>query len=233
MKNFSAFGSSYDNRLHNLPLVLERCEHANLVLNWGKCHFMVRGNSFGHKISTKGIEVDCAKVEVIKKLPPPTNVKRICRVLGHAGFYRRFIKDFSKIAKPPIDLWAKDVPFDFNGDCLLAFNTLKNKLVTAPIVTAPDLSLPFELMCDASNTTIEAVLGQRKNKSLHVIYYASHILNLTQLNYAATEKELFVVVYGFHKFCSYLVGSKVIVYTYHVALSTYLQSKSQNRGLFD
>ncbi|KAG9458341.1 hypothetical protein H6P81_002849 [Aristolochia fimbriata] len=99
----------------HLELVLERCEEKKLVLNWEKCHFMVRdGIVLGHKISEKEIEVDKAKIEVIEKLPPPTSVKGIRSFLGHAGFYRRFIKDFSKIAKPLSNLLSKDVKFDFN-----------------------------------------------------------------------------------------------------------------------
>lgn len=229
MDDFSVFGSSFDNCLHNLSLVLERCQNSNLVLNWEKCHFMVReGIVLGHRISHKGIEVDQAKIEVIEKLPPPTNEKGIRSFLGHAGFYRRFIKDFSKIAKPLTNLLVKDTPFQFNDDCLNAFDTLKQKLTTAPIVTAPDWSLPFEIMCDASDIAVGAVLGQRKDKLLHVIYYASHVLNPAQLNYATTEKELLAVVYAFDKFRSYLLGSKVIIYTDHAALR-YLFSKQESK----
>ncbi|CAJ2645795.1 unnamed protein product [Trifolium pratense] len=229
MDDFSVFGSSFDNCLINLSLVLERCQKSNLVLNWEKCHFMVReGIVLGHRISYKGIEVDQAKIEVIEKLPPPTNEKGIRSFLGHAGFYRRFIKDFSKIAKPLTNLLVKDTPFQFNEDCLNAFNILKHRLVTAPIVTAPDWSLPFEIMCDASDIAVGAVLGQRKNKLLHVIYYASHVLNPAQLNYATTEKELLAIVYAFDKFRSYLLGSKVIVYTDHAALR-YLFAKQESK----
>ncbi|KAL5581038.1 hypothetical protein UlMin_013480 [Ulmus minor] len=138
--------------------------------------------------------------------------------LGHAGFYRRFIKDFSKITKPLCELLVKDAIFDFSKDCLLAFETLKEKLISSPIIVAPDWELPFTLMCDASDYAIGAVLGQRKGKIFHVIYYASKVLNDAQLNYATTEKELLAVVYAFDKFRSYLIGSKVIVYTDHSAL---------------
>ena len=108
--------------------------------------------------------MDKAKVEVIEKLPPPANVKAIRSFLGHAGFYRRFIKDFSKIAKPLSNLLPADMPFIFDKECLQAFETLKAKLVTAPVISAPDWTLPFELMCDASDHAIGAVLGQRHNK---------------------------------------------------------------------
>ncbi|KAL5560436.1 hypothetical protein UlMin_036647 [Ulmus minor] len=219
MDDFSIFGSSFDNCLANLALVLQRCVDTNLVLNWEKCHFMVReGIVLGHRISVKGIEVDQAKIDVIKKLPPPTNVKGVRSFLGHAGFYRRFIKDFSKITKPLCELLVKDAVFDFSKECLHAFETLKEKLISSPIIVAPDWELPFTLMCDTSDYAIGAVLGQRKGKIFHVIYYASKVLNDAQLNYATTEKELLAVVYAFDKFRSYLIGSKVIVYTDHSAL---------------
>ena len=122
MDDFSVYGSSFDDCLNNLSRVLQRCEEVNLVLNWEKCHFMItKGVVLGHLISDRGIEVDKAKVEVIKNLPPPTSVKGIRSFLGHAGFYRRFIKDFSKIAKPLTNLLAKDSLFIFDDDCLEDF----------------------------------------------------------------------------------------------------------------
>nr|KYP39435.1 Retrovirus-related Pol polyprotein from transposon 412 family [Cajanus cajan] len=174
MDDFSVFGSSYDVCLENLELVLKRCIETNLVLNWEKCHFMVQeGIVLGHKISARGIEVDKAKVDVIEKFPPPINVKGVRSFLGHADFYRRFIKDFSKISKPLCTLLNKDQPFLFDEECMKAFLTLKNKLTTAPVIVAPDWSESFELMCDASNYAVGAVLGQRRNKVFHSIYYAS------------------------------------------------------------
>ncbi|XP_016192322.1 uncharacterized protein LOC107633197 [Arachis ipaensis] len=123
--------------------------------------------------SGEGIEVDKAKVEIIEKLSLPTNVKAVRSFLGHAGFYRRFIKDFSKIAKPLSNLLVVRNPFSFDDECKYAFETLKARLTIAPIITPPSWGLPFELMCDASNLAIGVVLGQRKEKKLHVIYYAS------------------------------------------------------------
>ncbi|KAK9057062.1 hypothetical protein SSX86_024429 [Deinandra increscens subsp. villosa] len=225
MDDFSVFGSSFDHCLNSLKKMLARCEESNLVLNWEKCHFMVReGIVLGHKISSAGLEVDRAKVETISKLPPPTSVKAVRSFLGHAGFYRRFIKDFSKIARPLNQLLEKDIQFDFNDECLSAFNFLKEKLVNAPIMVAPDWTLPFELMCDASDYAVGAVLGQRKDKHFRPIYYASKTLNDAQENYTTTEKELLAVVFAFDKFRSYLVLSKTVVYTDHAALR-YLFSK--------
>ena len=116
---------------------------------------MVReGIVLGHLVSERGIEVDRAKIEVIEKLPPPINVKGICSFLGHAGFYRRFIKDFSQIARPLTSLLAKDAPFDINDECPVAFHTLKKALISAPLIQLPDWTLPFEIMCDASDYAV-------------------------------------------------------------------------------
>ena len=139
MDDFSIFGHSYDECLNNLHSVLKRCVETNLVLNWEKCHFMLcDGIILGHKVSSKGLEVDKAKVGVIENLPPPISVKGIRSFLGHAGFYRHFIKDFSKISKPLCNLLEKDVPFKFDDECLAAFETLKKSLITAPVIMAPD-----------------------------------------------------------------------------------------------
>ncbi|CAN6695169.1 unnamed protein product [Malus baccata var. baccata] len=194
MDDFSVFGNSFDHCLNNLTLILKRCVETNLVLNWEKCHFMVKqGIVLGHIISEKGIEVDKSKVDLVRHLPSPTSVREVRSFLGHAGFYRRFIKDFSKIAQPLCRLLQKEVVFEFDEACSTAFKHLKEALTSAPIITPPDWSLPFELMCDASDYAIGAVLEQRKNKQPHVIYYASRTLNDAQLNYSTTEKELLAV----------------------------------------
>ncbi|GJR66820.1 reverse transcriptase domain-containing protein [Tanacetum coccineum] len=225
MDDFSVFGDSFSTCLSHLEKMLKRCEDTNLSLNWEKSHFMVKeGIVLGHKISKSGIEVDRAKVEVIAKLPHPTTVKGVRSFLGHAGFYRRFIQDFSKIARPMTHLLEKETPFFFSEECIDSFNTLKRKLTEAPILIAPDWDLPFELMCDASDFAIGAVLGQRKNKHFQPIHYASKTMNEAQTHYTTTEKELLAVVYAFEKFRSYLVMSKSIVYTDHSAIK-YLFAK--------
>ncbi|KAJ9563822.1 hypothetical protein OSB04_008982 [Centaurea solstitialis] len=155
MDDFSVHGSDFDECLDNLSSILKRCHEVHLVLNWEKCHFMVtEGVVLGHIVSSRGIEVDRAKIAVIEGLPPPTNVKGVRSFLGHAG----------------------------------------------------------------------AVLGQRKDGRVHAIHYASKTLDPAQLNYSTTEKELLAVVYAIEKFRTYLVGSKVIVYSDHAALR-YLMNK--------
>ncbi|CAL1400801.1 unnamed protein product [Linum trigynum] len=226
MDDFSVYVDSFHHCLTNLENVLIRCEETHLALNWEKRHFMVtEGIVLGHKISNKGIEVDRAKIETIAALPPPSSVKAIRSFLGHAGFYRCFIKDFSKISQPLTKLLEKDAVFSFYEKFLLAFKLLKEKLTNSPILMFPDWNLPFELMCDASDYAVGTVLGQRKEKRFHPIYYASRTLNDAQRNYTTTEKEMLAIVFAFDKFRSYLVLSHTVVFTDHHSLR-YLLSKA-------
>nr|GEW17084.1 reverse transcriptase domain-containing protein [Tanacetum cinerariifolium] len=158
-----------------LEKMLKRCEDTNLVLNWEKCHFMCKeGIVLGHKISKSRIEVDRAKVDVIAKLPHPTTITGVRSFLGHAGFYRRFIQDFSKIARPMTHLLEKETPFVFSKECIDAFDTLKKKLTEAPILVVLDWNLPFELMCDASDFAI----GAERTKKLHDSKIKNRIFNV-------------------------------------------------------
>ncbi|GKB96773.1 reverse transcriptase domain-containing protein [Tanacetum coccineum] len=219
MDDFSVFENSFDTCLNNLDKMPQRCKDAHLVLNWEKCHFMVKeGIVLGHKVSSAGLEVDKEKVNVISKLPPPTNIKGIRGFLGHVGFYQRFIKDFSKIARPLTKLLEKDTPFEFDDECQKAFESLKEKLTCAPVIVSPNWNLPFELMCYASDLTVRVVLGQKDGKNFHPIYFASKTINPAQQKYTVTEKELMAVVFAFEKFRSYLIISKTIVHTDHSAL---------------
>nr|GEY02075.1 reverse transcriptase domain-containing protein [Tanacetum cinerariifolium] len=197
---------------------------------WEKSHFIVKeGIVLGYKISKKGIEVDKAKIEVISKLPHPTTVKGIRSFLGHAGFYRRFIKDFSKISRPMTHILEKNTPFIFSKECIQAFRTLKEKSTEALILIAPNWDQPFELMCDASDYAVGVVLGQRVEKHFWPIHYASKTMNQAETNYMTTEKEMLAVVYAFEKFRSYLIMNRSIVYTDHSALK-YLFAKKDAKA---
>ncbi|GKB72614.1 reverse transcriptase domain-containing protein [Tanacetum coccineum] len=219
MDDFFIFGNSFDGCLANLDNMLDRCKETNLVLNWEKCHFVVKeGIVLRHKIYGSGIEVDKAKINIIAKLPYPTNVKGVRSFLGHADFYRRFIKDFSMISKPMTQLLLKDAKFDFSDDCKKAFNILKEKLTTAPIIISPDWNVPFELMYDASDFAVGSVLGQQIDGKFKPIYYASKTLNNAQEHYTTTEKELLAVVFAFDRFRPYLILSKTVVDIDHSAL---------------
>ena len=227
MDDFTVYGSSFEQCLNNLETVLQRCKDKQLALNWEKCHFMVtEGIVLGHKISAIGLEVDQSKISIIKTLAPPTIVKGIRSFLGHAGFYRRFIKDFSKIARPLCRLLEKDTRFNFDDSYKAAFEEIKTRLVQAPIMAAPEWDQEFEVMCDASDFAMGAVLGQRKEKILRAIYYASRTFNEAQENYSTTEKEMLAIVFACEKFRPYILGSHVIVHTDHAAIK-YLMSKKE------
>ena len=170
--------------------------------------------------------MDQSKISIIKTLAPPTTVKGIRSFLGHAGFYRRFIKDFSKIARPLCRLLEKDTRFNFDDSCKASFEEIKIRLVQAPIMAAPEWDQGFEVMYDASDFAMGAVLGQRKEKIFKAIYYASRTFNEAQENYSTTEKEMLAIVFACEKFRPYILGSHVIVHTDHAAIK-YLMSKKE------
>ena len=232
MDDLTVYGKTFDDCLLNVKKVLKRCIEKDLVLNWEKCHFMATsGVVLGHIISKEGIQVDPAKIELISKLPSPTTVKEVRQFLGHAGFYRRFIQDFSKIAQPLCALLLKDAEFIWTKACQEAFKRLKSLLTTAPIVRSPNWSLPFELMCDASDYAVGAVLGQREDGKPYVVYYASKTLNDAQKNYTTTEKELLAVVFALDKFRNYLLGTSIVIFTDHSALKYLLNKKDAKARL--
>ena len=155
------------------------------------------------------MEVDQENVVIIKTLLPPTTVKGIRSFLGHAGFYKRFIKDFSKISRPLCRLLEKDAKFNFDESCRSAFEEINSNLVTAPIMLTPDWNNDFEIMCDASDYAIEAVLGQRTKKIFKAIYYSRKTFNEAQENYTTIEKEMLAMVLACEKFRPYILGSHV------------------------
>ncbi|RDX96976.1 Retrovirus-related Pol polyprotein, partial [Mucuna pruriens] len=171
---------------------------------------VTEGIVMGHQVSNRGIEVDKSNIDIITSFPNPTSVQEVRSFLGHAGFYRRFIKNFSKLALPLSRLLQKDVDFNFDQPCIEAFQELKNRLTSAPILQAPNWDLPFELIYYASNSALGAVLGQRTGvgQLMHVIAYASRTMDPTQENYTTIEKELLAI----------LLGPRIVVFSNHVAL---------------
>nr|GEX39219.1 reverse transcriptase domain-containing protein [Tanacetum cinerariifolium] len=207
--------------LCNVLGTFQRCMmsifHDMIEQTMEKSHFMVKeGIILGHKILKKGIEVDKAKIKVISKLPHPTTVKGIRSFLEHAGFYRRFTKDFSKISRPMTHLLEKNSPFIFSNECTQAFRTLKEKLTEAPILIALNWDQPFELMCDASDYAVDVVLGQRVEKHFWPIHYTNKTMTQAKTNYTTTKKEMLAVVYAFEKFRSYLIMNKSIEFDFKV-----------------
>ena len=142
----------------------------------------------GHKIFAAGLEVDQAKVFVIETLMSPTTVKGIISFSAHAGFYRRFIKYFSKISRPLCRLLEKEANFEFDENCKCAFEEIKARLIRYPIMATPKWNKEFEIMCDASDYAMGAVLGQRTDKTFRAIYYTNKTFNEAQENYSTTKK---------------------------------------------
>ena len=157
--------------------ILEVLARKQLVLCWEKSHFMVRnGVVLGHLVSGKGLEVEKAKIEVIQNLPLPTTLRDLLSFLGHIGFYRRFIRDFAKVSKPLITLLCKDKDFIINNEGECTFEMLKHALIEALILQNPNWDLPFEIMSDASDYAVGAILGQQIEKKPTVICYTSKTL---------------------------------------------------------
>ena len=182
MDDFSVFGLSFDACLEHLMQILDVCVDKRLVLSWEKSHFMVReGIVLGHLVSSKGLEVDKAKVKVIQDLALPKSIREFISFLGHVGFYRCFIQDFAKVSKPLTSILCKEKDFIIEEEGKHAFMQLKRSLVEASILQSPNWDLPFEIKCDASNFAVDAVLGQRIDKKPTIMCYASKTLNLTTL----------------------------------------------------
>ncbi|RDY08528.1 Retrovirus-related Pol polyprotein, partial [Mucuna pruriens] len=184
MDDFMVYADTFYACLENLSRVLKRCIDTNL--NFEKSHLMViEGIVLDHLVSNRGIEVDKAKVDVITSLPNPTSVWDVRLFLGHIGFYRWFIRNFSKITLPLSNLLQKDVDFVFDEACVEAFEELKTRLTSAPILQAPNWELPFELMCDASNSALRAVLGQQVGVSK-----LAHELTLAKIQITGHDRSL-------------------------------------------
>ena len=193
---------------------------------------MVReGVVLGHLVSGKGLEVDKAKIEVVQNLPLPTTLRDLRSFLGHVGFYRRFIRDFAKVSKLLTTPLCKDKDFRIDKEGERAFEMLKLALIEAPILQSPNWDLPFDIMCDASDYAVRAVLGQRLDKKPTAIWYASKTLAEAQMNYMTTEKELLTVVYALEKFRPYFLESKIVIYTDHAALKYMFSKKEAKPGL--
>jgi hypothetical protein len=172
MDDFTPYGVSFQEELENLEKVLKICIQAQLSLSTEKCHMMMsEGIVLGHFISSQGIQVDPSKIQVIKDLPTPKTQTEVRSFLGHVGYYRRFIKNFSKIASPLFVLLMKNAEFNWTNFCQEAFSTLKHQLSTAPILRGTDWTLPFHISSDALDTAIGAVLGQEEDHLPYAIYF--------------------------------------------------------------
>ena len=145
--------------------------------------------------------------------------------LVHTGFYRRFINDFSKISRPLCRLLEKESKFEFDEECKCAFEEIKVRLIRAPIMAAPNWSKDFEIMCNASDYAMGAVLGQRIDKTFRAIYYANKTFNEAQENDSTTKKEMLAIVFACEKFKPFILGSHVTVHTDHTTIKYLMEKK--------
>ena len=176
-------------------------------------------------VSSKGFEVDKAKVEVIQDLALPKLIRELRSFLGHVDFYHCFIEDFDKVSKPLTSLLCKEKDFIIEEEGKQASMQLKQSLVEAPILKIPNWDLPIEIMCDALDFAVGAVLGQRIDKKPIIICYVSKTLANSQLSYMTTKKEFLAVVFALEKFKPYVLDNKIIVYMDHAALKYFLSKK--------
>ena len=222
------FSSDFSQHLERLDKVMSHIEKSGLKINPKKCKFFTSQVKFlGHIVSADGITTDPSKVAAIKEWPQPHTVKQVRSFLGICSYYRRFVKDFSTIAHPLHKLTEKYSTFHWDTECKKAFETLKDKLTSPPILANPDNSKPYILDCDASATGIGAVLSQVDDDGVErVISYYSHSLDKPERNYCVTRRELLAIVMAVKNYHSYIYGVNITVRTDHGALRWLLNFKN-------
>lgn len=215
------FGADFASALANLRSVFERIQGANLRLKPKKCNLFKREVAFlGHVVTTNGVACDPSKIEAVANWETPHSVTEVRSFLGLASYYRRFIKGFASIASPMTALTEQDRAFEWTEECQSAFETLKKKLMSAPILAYPstDVADRFILDTDASERGIGAVLSQQQDGVERVIAYASKTLNQAQRRYCTTYRELLAVVVFVRHFRHYLFGQQFTVRSDHASL---------------
>jgi hypothetical protein len=199
----------------HLWLVLEKLWEHKLYAKFSKCQFWLKEVAFlDHVLSEGGVYVDPGKVKDMLEWEPPQNVSDIRSFLGLAGYYRRFIKDFSKIDKPMTRLLEKGKGFKWSEECQASFEELRKRLTSAPVLTLPDITRSFDIYCDASRSSLGCMLMQDGK----VVSYASQQLKKHEENYPTHDLELAVVVHALKIWRHYIIGHRCEIYTDHKSL---------------
>jgi hypothetical protein len=206
--------------------MLDKCRQCQIALKLKKCIFFSPfGVLLGHIVCKQGLLVDPSKIAVIVDFPPPTSVKQLCTALGHTGYYRKFIKGYAQITAPMEKLLNKECQFGWIEECQQSFDTLKQKMVTAPILVFPNWSKEFHVHVDASSIALGEVLEKPGEGDIdHPLTFSSRNLSTTEINYTTTKKEGLAMVYTLQKFRHYLLGGHFKMFTDHSALK-YLVKK--------
>ncbi|GJS81397.1 putative reverse transcriptase domain-containing protein [Tanacetum coccineum] len=219
------YSKSKQEHAEHLKLILELLKKEQLYAKFSKCEFWIPKVQFlGHVIDSQGIHVDPAKIESVKDWASPKSATEIRQFLGLAGYYRRFIEGFSKIAKPMTKLTQKKIKFEWSDKAEAAFQLIKQKLCSAPILALPEGNEDFIAYCDASIKGLGAVLMQREK----VIAYASRQLKIHEKNYTTHDLELGAVVFALKIWRHYLYGTRCTVFTDHKSLQHILDQKELN-----
>lgn len=224
------FSKDFDEHLHHLDLVFTNLRQANLKLHLQKCKFGTHSVKYlGHIVTKDGIKVLTENTDKIKNAERPKNAKQVKQTLGMFGYYRKFVKDFAKIAKPLHYLLKKDVKFKWTDECENAFQVLKHKLITAPILRYPDFNNDFILAVYASDFSTGYMLSQMHEGKEHPLCFGGRALHNNELRWHITDKEGLVLVEGIQHFRHYLAGKKFTVYTNNVSVK-YLQKIKDCQG---
>ncbi len=212
------YSSTFEQHLQDLQKVFAALTDANLTLKASKCKFCRREMAYlGHIITADGIKPDPGLTDTVAQFPVPTTIKEVQAFLGLTGYYRRFIQNYAKIAEPLLKLLRiksdtpSRAPFPWNADCTSAFQTLKQRLTSSPIMQTPDFSYSFILELDACEYGIGCVLTQEYDNKKYVIAYASRTLSSAERRYSSVEREALAIVWATKHFRHYIEGGPVIV----------------------
>ena len=213
--------SKFKNHLWDMTNLFKKLRKANLKVKLNKCAFgMKKVIYLGHELLAEGVRPNPKKVEAIDRMQPPVDISGLRRFLGLTSYYQKFIYKYADVAEPLNQLLCKGKIYKWDTKCQKAFEELKNRLVTAPILTYPDFNKVFYLQTDASDFGLEVVLARKDNKRKDkVVAYASRSLTKTERNYLVTEKECLAIIWGVKIFRPYLYGRKFIAITDHSALT--------------
>lgn len=210
---------SFEKHIDILGKVFERLTKAGLTLSREKCYFCKAELRYlGYVVNSAGLLVDPNKVEAIVNIPTPKNVSDIRRLVGLASWYRRFVPDFSSVVAPLTQLLKKNKPFVWDDDCERAFRMIKERLISAPVLSCPNFELPFTIQTDASDFGLGAVLSQTHPEGEKVVCYLSRSLTKAERKFSTTEKECLAVIFAIEKLRPYIEGTKFRVVTDHYSL---------------
>ena len=230
MDNTIIFSRTPEEHAKHIGMIFTRLEEYGLTLKPNKCHFCKEEvELLGFVVNKDGIKPQVKKVEVIKNMLPPTTVKQVRSFLGMTGFYRRCIPNFAETSEPLVDLARKNTRFKWGQDHQIAFEKLKQALITYPILAYPNTRKPYKLYTDACDYPVGEILVQEDDEGMErVIHFLSHQLNAQQRTWATMEKEAYAIVYALNKLKTYLWGAQFTIYTDHKPLKSLFIQEVQN-----